>query len=150
MKRTLIIGTVILAIGTGSLLLSGCAGTRIKQLSGDEFQKQAQQCNLMGSFAGTFYIGRSYQNAYLEYGHPAFIGKGMSTTVYWTPLSELPTNVVTQMKSGRLPWANWMDNFPAPTKPGTVKEEEYIAPNSPRVFYPPFRQKASPTNSPSK
>ena len=111
MKRILIIGTVILAVTAGILSLTGCACTRIKQLSGDEFQKQARQCNLMGSFAWTSYIGISHQNAYLEYGHPAFIGKGTSTTVYWTPLSQLPSNLVAQMKEGTPPWTNWMDTI---------------------------------------
>jgi hypothetical protein len=111
MKRIMISGVVILTVGAVILVLTGCACTRIKQLSGDEFQKQAQQCNLVESFQWTSYVGTSHQNAYLEYGHPAFIGKGMRTTVFWTPLSELPSNLVAQIKAGTPPWTNWMDKI---------------------------------------
>jgi hypothetical protein len=100
MKRILISGVVLLVVGVAILCLAGCACTRIEQLSADEFQKQLPHCNLMGSFASTTYIGLSHQNAYLEYEHPAFIGKGTQTTVYWTSLSELPTNLVAQLNAG--------------------------------------------------
>jgi hypothetical protein len=109
MKRILIIGTVILAVGAGALLLVGCACTRIEQLSGDEFLKEAQRTGQMNSFRYTSFIGSTHQRAYLESGYPAFIGKGMRTTVYWTPLSELPNNLVAQMKAGTPLWTNWMD-----------------------------------------
>jgi len=82
MKSKLISVVVVVAVGASILALAGCACTRIKQLSGDEFQKQAQKCSLMESFQWTTYVGISQQNAYLEYGHPAFIGKGTSTTIY--------------------------------------------------------------------
>ena len=99
MKRILIIGSVILAVGVGAISLTGCACTRIKQLSGDEFRKEAQRTDQMNSFRYTSFIGNTHQRAYLESGYPAFIGKGMRTTVYWTPLSELPTNLVAQMNT---------------------------------------------------
>ena len=111
MKRILIIGSVILAVGVGAISLTGCACTRIKQLSGDEFRKEAQRTDQMNSFRYTSFIGNTHQRAYLESGYPAFIGKGMRTTVYWTPLSELPTNLVAQMKAGTPPWTNWMDKI---------------------------------------
>jgi len=113
MKRILISGIVILTVGAVILVLTGCACTRIKQLSGNEFQKQAQQCNLVESFQWTSYVGISHQNAYVEYGYPAFIGKGIRTTVFWTPLSELPSNLVAQMKAGTPPWTNWTDKIKA-------------------------------------
>lgn len=91
------------------LLLTGCAGTRIQQLSGPAFLKQAEQTDQVGSFAWTSYIGSTQLRAYLEYGHPAFVGSGIQTTVYWTPLSELPSNVVAQIRTGTRPWTNWMD-----------------------------------------
>ena len=87
--------------------LSGCAGTRIKQLSGKAFLEKAEGIRQMNSFVWYHYIGASSQRAYLEYGHPAFIGNGISTTVYWTPLSELPASLVTQLNSGNPPWTNW-------------------------------------------
>ena len=91
------------------LVLTGCAGTRIKQLSGLDFLKQAALTDQVGSFASTSYIGSTQQRAYLEYGHPAFIGSGMQTTVFWTPLSELPSNTVRQIRAGTAPWTNWID-----------------------------------------
>jgi len=97
------------AAAIAGLLLTGCTGTRIKRLSGPAFLKQAEQTEQVGSFVWTSYIGSTQQKAYLEYGHPAFIGGGMQTTVYWTPLSELPTNIVAQIKTGTRPWTNWMD-----------------------------------------
>ena len=101
--------TCVVLAAIADLIVTSCAGTRIKQLSGPEFLKQAAQTEQVGSFAWTSYIGSTYQRAYLEYGHPAFIGSGMQTTVYWTPLSELPSNVVTQISAGMRPWTNWMD-----------------------------------------
>jgi hypothetical protein len=98
-----------------SLFLAGCAGTRIKRLSGTDFMMKAEAISQPSSFVWYHYIGTSYQRAYLEYGHPAFIGKGVSTTVYWTPLSELPTNVTSQLKAGNPPWTNWM--IPVKVKP---------------------------------
>lgn len=96
------------------LLFAGCVGTRIEQLSGSEFLKQAEQTNQVSSFNWTSYIGSSDQRAYLEYGYPAFIGKGMRMTIYWTPISELPRNIVTQINDGIPPWKNWRDRLPKP------------------------------------
>lgn len=110
MNRRLTCVMVTIALATGaSLILTGCAGTRIKQLSGPDFLKQAAQTDQVGSFAWTSYIGSTQQRAYLEYCHPAFIGRGMQTTVCWTPLSELPSNAVARIKEGTRPWTNWMD-----------------------------------------
>jgi hypothetical protein len=108
--KCIFVSAIPLAIALGvGLALAGCASTRIKQLSGDAFLKQADQISQVSSFTWTSYVGISHQRAYLEYGHPAFIGKGVSTTVYWTPLAELPTNLVMQLKSGTPPWTNWAD-----------------------------------------
>ena len=63
------------------LMLAGCAGTHIRQLTGTEFLKKAEGISQPSSFAWYLYIGTSYQRVYLEYGHPAIIGKGVSTTV---------------------------------------------------------------------
>jgi hypothetical protein len=109
MKTKLIIGISIAVGVAASVFLAGCACTRIKQLSGAEFQKQAGQCEQMNSFNWTSYIGVSQQRAYLEYGYPALVGSGMRTTVYWTPLADLPSNVVRQLRTGSPPWTNWMD-----------------------------------------
>jgi hypothetical protein len=92
---------------TIGLMLSGCATTRIEQLSGPDFVDQAKQMELMSSFNWTTYIGSSKQRAYLECGHPALVGSGTRTTVYWVPLSDLPEDVVQQLKAGNPPWKPW-------------------------------------------
>jgi hypothetical protein len=99
-------GTILVGI-IAVLLLSGCGGTQIKQLSGPEFLKQADQIERMNSFHWTTYVGNSSQRAYLEYGHPAYIGNGVSTTVFWTPIAELPEDVAQKLKAGTPPWKPW-------------------------------------------
>ena len=95
---------VAVAIG---LCLSGCASTRIKQLSSEEFVNQAEQMKQISSFHWTTYIGSSTQRAYLEFGRPSLmyniIGKGTRTTVYWTDLSELPQDIAEQLKAEKPP-----------------------------------------------
>ena len=109
MKQTLI-GLVAVVFGvTYIVTIAGCASTKIRRLSGEEFVKHAEGVGSPGSFASTTYIGVSYQRAYLEYEHPAFIGKGNMTTVYWTPLEELPGDLASQLKAGTPPWTNWMN-----------------------------------------
>jgi hypothetical protein len=99
-------GAVLVGI-IAVLLLSGCADTRIKQVSGSEFMKQAGQIEQMNSFHWTTYVGNSSQRAYLEFGYPAYIGEGVRTTVFWTPLSELPEDVAQKLKAGTPPWKPW-------------------------------------------
>jgi len=121
MKKLFIITIILLTAGASIILLAGCGSTRIKRLSGEEFIEHAKACAWPGSFVWSTYIGVSDQNAYLEYAHPAFIGKGNQTTVYWTPLSELPGNLATQLKNGTPPWTNWNDNV-ANQRLGTIPE----------------------------
>ena len=93
---------------TLGIMLTGCASTRIKQLSGAEFMNRAEQMKEISSFHWTTYIGSSQQRAYLEFGRPSLlyniIGKQTRTTVYWTELSELPEDIVDQLKAGNPPW----------------------------------------------
>ena len=98
---TLLVGVVL------GLLLSGCASTRITQVSGTEFLNRAKEIEGLSSFSWMAYIGRSGQRAYLESGHPAFLGSGTQTTVLWTPLSELPDDIAEQLKAGNPPWKPW-------------------------------------------
>jgi hypothetical protein len=121
MRKMLIFGMVV-SLSSGLSLMLGCARTRINEVSGDEFIKHAQQTDLMGSFAWTSYIGSTHDRAYLEYGHPAFIGSGLQVTVFWTQLSELPTSVVTQIKNGVRPWTNAMDRIGQPSAPDYRRE----------------------------
>jgi hypothetical protein len=90
-----------------AVILSGCAGTNIKRLSGTEFLNQANRIEEASSFYWTTYIGISKKRAYLEYGYPAFIGDGMRTTILWAPLAELPEPIAQQLKAGSSPWKNW-------------------------------------------
>ena len=111
MKR---IATHSLAVLTGviiGLILTGCASTQIKQLSGANFVVQAQRMEQISSFHWITYIGSSKQRAYLEFGRPSLlyniIGKQTRTTVYWTELSELPEDIAGQLKAGNPPWKPW-------------------------------------------
>jgi hypothetical protein len=71
--------------------------------------KRAAMTDQIGSFAWVSYIGSTHDRAYLEYGHPAFIGSGNRIAVYWTPLAELPGETAALIKAGRRPWTNWLD-----------------------------------------
>jgi hypothetical protein len=86
------------------LLFSSCASSRIKRLSGVEFLRQAEEMKQTSSFNWTTYVGASGSRAYLESGYPALIGEGTRTTVYWTPLKELPPEVAAQIKADRPKW----------------------------------------------
>lgn len=89
------------------IAFSGCAGTQIKRLSGPEFMNRAEQMSRISSIRWTTYIGSSSRNGYLEFGQPAFIGDGIRTTIYWTPLAELPGDVAAKLKAGTPPWEPW-------------------------------------------
>ena len=111
LKRITTHSLAVIAGMTISILLSGCASTRIKQLSGADFVVQAQRMEHISSFHWTTYIGSSKQRAYLEFGRPSLlyniIGKQTRTTVYWTELSELPEDTAGQLKAGKSPWKPW-------------------------------------------
>jgi hypothetical protein len=102
MPSTVLLAGVVLAFS-----LSGCASTKIERLSGQEFLRQANQISQMNSFQWTSYVGSSPDRAYLEYGYPALIGRGARITVYWTFLSELPSDIAAQLKAGNPPWTPW-------------------------------------------
>ena len=112
MKKTFTLGVLTLVglVAIGSL--TGCVCTRLKKLSGPDFEKEAQKCSDMSDITWTYYIGASHQRAYLE--HCLFLGKANVTTIYWTPLTELRTNLVTQLKTGGRPWTNWSDRTKQP------------------------------------
>ena len=111
--------TLVLLAGLSiGIILPGCAGTRIKQLSGTEFQNRAKEIEIANSFNWMTYIGHSHQRAYLESGHPAYIGKGTKTIVLWTPLSELPDELVKKLKAENPPWKPWKPNY----SPQTLKQ----------------------------
>ncbi|MCP4379186.1 MAG: hypothetical protein GY794_23820 [bacterium] len=65
---------------------------------------RAKEIEAVNSAKWMTYIGISHQRVYLESGHPAFVGGGTRTTVFWTPLSELPDDIAKQLKAGNPPW----------------------------------------------
>jgi len=84
---------VAFALGMGlTLILSGCAGTRIRRLSGPDFAERLDPDVPVSSFHWTTYVGQSVHRAYLEVGRPALLGRGVRTTVYWAPVPELPAD----------------------------------------------------------
>ncbi len=106
--KTLATHTSTFAVGLAiGLMLSGCAATHIKQLSGSDFVTRAKEMEIVSSFSWMAYIGHSDQRAYLEFGYPAFVGKGIRTTILWTPLSELPDELVLKLKAENPPWKPW-------------------------------------------
>lgn len=108
MKRLAISASILLLIAVVlGLVISGCASTRIKPVSGSEFMDRAGKIEEISSFSWITYIGCSGQRAYLESGHPAWLRKGTQTTVLWTPLSELPDDIAKQLKAGKPPWKPW-------------------------------------------
>ena len=111
MKRNWAFVLSLFVAASLTVLFSGCAGTRIRKLSGEEFQRLAGQTDILGSFAQYSYIGNTHDRAYLEYQHPAFIGKGVQLTVYWTFTKELPSNIVEQIHKGEKPWTNAIDKI---------------------------------------
>lgn len=101
---------ILLVLLVLSIFLCGCASTRIKRLSGKEFLAQAKEIEQINSLYWTTYVGSSSERAYLEHGYPAFAGNGTITTVLWTPLSELPDEIVQELKIGASPWKNPYEN----------------------------------------
>ena len=89
------------------LLAVGCASTSIKRLTAAEFLQEATHVGEMNSFRYACYVGSTPQRVYLETGYPAVIGEGMRVTVYWVPVTELPTNIISQLNAGQPPWTNW-------------------------------------------
>ena len=114
MKRFLTLGGVMAIAAIVAVGLIGCASTRIEHVSGSEFMNHARNTACPGSFVWDSYIGSVSHRAYLEYGHPAFIGKGLQVTVLWTDLSELPSNIVAQIEVGVQPWTNGMERIGQP------------------------------------
>lgn len=111
MKRNWVIALSLLVAVSLTVLFSGCAGTRIRKVSGEEFQRLAGQTDILGSFAQYSYIGNTQDRVYLEYQHPSFIGKGVQLTVYWTFTNDLPSGLVEEIQKGQKPWTNAIDRI---------------------------------------
>ena len=85
-----------------AVAMSGCGSTRIRRLSGPEFVQQVERGKVISSFSWTTYIGSTGNRAYLEHGEAPFAWRGSRTTVYWTPLAELPSDVVDSLEKGEM------------------------------------------------
>jgi hypothetical protein len=111
----------LIMFGLAVITLTGCSGMR--RLSGDEFVKKAEIIAGLNSAIGCQYIGITARRAYLEYWDVFGLGYDR-TIVYWTPLAELPSNVVARLKAGDPPWKPpmrqtdnriWANNVPEDT-----------------------------------
>ena len=69
--------------------------------------KKAELISEMNSAIGCQYIGISQRRAYLEYWDVIGSGNDGRTIVFWTQLTELPSNVVQQLRAGTPPWKPW-------------------------------------------
>ncbi len=106
MKKTLTSIFTVVVLVTIIGLNFGCESTKAVHLSGDKFVEQANQIPLlrMSSFAWSNYIGETHGRAYIEFGHPAFIGDGQIVKIYWTETSDLPPDFAQKLKKGIYPW----------------------------------------------
>jgi hypothetical protein len=83
--------------------LSGCS--TLNQVSGTAFMEQAKHIGALESAISTTYIGATKSRVYLEHWSASPLSSKGSTTVIWTPLSELPPSVVSKIKDGVNPWS---------------------------------------------
>lgn len=81
--------------------LTGC--TSLRHINGSAFVEMAKD-EPISSFHGCTYIGVSHNRAYLQYNRMPFIGRTQRTIVYWTALSDLPVELVKQLRTGNPPW----------------------------------------------
>ncbi|MDF7809590.1 hypothetical protein P4E94_19285 [Pontiellaceae bacterium B12219] len=98
---TIAILTIILGLSFG------CASTKAKRLSSDEFVELVNQLPTyqMNSFTWGEYLGTSSSRAYIEISHPAFIGKGSIVKIYWIEKSDLPNEFREKIENGIIyPW----------------------------------------------
>ena len=102
-KKAFLVTTLSGVTLSGLLLLavSSCSG--LEKTSAEEFLAQAEQISELHSAQSTRFIGATNRAAYLEYWTAVGLF-GLRTKVLWVPLSELPSDVVDQLKSGSHPW----------------------------------------------
>lgn len=110
-KKSLLVAMLSVLTFSGLLLLAvtGCSG--LEETSAEEFLKQAEQIQEVHSAKSTRFIGATSRAAYLEYWTAVGLF-GARTKVLWVPLSELPPEVVDQLKSGSHPWQRQPGTLP--------------------------------------
>jgi len=84
--------------------MTGCSN--LSQVSGSEFLEHAKHIGALESAQSTTYIGASTSRAYLECWTAVSFDSHGTTTVIWTPLTELPPSIVKKIKEGGNPWAS--------------------------------------------
>lgn len=72
----------------------------LRRLDGSDFVTRAWETERSNSATDMSYIGVSGNRAYLQYWS---FGRWQDI-VYWTPLSELPDDLVARLKAGDPPW----------------------------------------------
>ena len=110
------------AVLAATVLLSGCASTKMRRVSGDDFMARAGQIEQINSAHWTTYIGSSGKRAYLEFGYPAYIGGGVRTVVFWTHLTELPADISHKLTVGAPPWNLWSERKGNVATPGDLSK----------------------------
>ncbi len=83
------------------LLLPGCSN--LKQVDASGFLELTKEIGQIEKIRGTMFIGVSKSRVYLERWEHSFFS-GYELTVYWTPLSGLPKELVTDLRAGKNPW----------------------------------------------
>lgn len=101
------IQTEIALVSCVLTLTVGCANTGIKHVSAEEFIRHAKSMEQMSSSSATSYVGASWRRAYVERDGFHRLFQGHEAIVYWTWLSDLPPDLVVQLKTGNPPWTDW-------------------------------------------
>jgi len=89
----------------------GCANTGITHVSADEFIRQAKSMEHANSASGTFYIGASPTQVYVERTGLYRALRLHKSMVYWTELDGLPEELATMIRSGKCPWTPWQEEL---------------------------------------
>ena len=94
----------IASIGVLGFILAGCSSTKLKHVDAETFLRYAEPTSSM-TLEFPIYIGSSHDNVYLEFqNYVPLIRTPPVTTVYWTELDSLPSEISEMIKSGHSPW----------------------------------------------
>ena len=98
--------TLIIFLGTITLLLSGCSSTEVVHIDAEQFLECAEVMDGRHSALSATYIGSTYNKAYLEFHtHITFFRRTPATYIYWTEIDLLPKDVAEKIIMGQEPWA---------------------------------------------
>ncbi len=91
----------MLALVICSVAFVSCS--TVKHVNASTFLEIADEIDEMNTMSATSFIGTSSSRVYLERWRKALLFES-EITVYWTSITELPDDVVFQLKAGRNPW----------------------------------------------